>query len=414
MKRIAFIIQQYGEEVNGGAEVHCRQLAERLALFYDVEVLTTCSVNGEKWANHFNTGLSTLNNVTVRRFFVSRLRNEREMLRLEKKIRHRIGNKKTDDRSVILNAVDHFLYQWRQRKLERLCSKWIIAQGPFAPSLPEFIKKNESSYHCFIFFTYLFYPTVFGLPISPQKSIFIPTAHDEWALRLPVYRKLFSSPFQIMFNTSKERELIKEMMGEKLANSMIAGAGISDPVPVKYIDIRKELNISEDFILFIGRVDANKLDPTYLDWFLKYIEEGDRKIKLVIIGSLFMKIPEHNNIISAGFVSEEFKLNAIKQSLFLFQPSRFESLSLVVLEAFVHGKPVLVNNQCNVMEEHIRKSEAGLSFSDYPEFRYSMDTLLDDRPAYLRMGSLGEAYVKENYQWNSIIDQYRDVIDKMN
>ena len=40
-KKIAFIIIRYGVAVNGGAEAHCRMLAERLIPFYDVEVLTT-------------------------------------------------------------------------------------------------------------------------------------------------------------------------------------------------------------------------------------------------------------------------------------------------------------------------------------------------------------------------------------
>lgn len=41
MKKIAFIIVRYGENINGGAEVHCQMLAERLLPYYEVEVLTT-------------------------------------------------------------------------------------------------------------------------------------------------------------------------------------------------------------------------------------------------------------------------------------------------------------------------------------------------------------------------------------
>ena len=41
MKKIAFIIVRYGENINGGAEVHCQMLAERLLPITKVEVLAT-------------------------------------------------------------------------------------------------------------------------------------------------------------------------------------------------------------------------------------------------------------------------------------------------------------------------------------------------------------------------------------
>ena len=68
MKKIAFIIIRYGVEVNGGAEVHCRMLAERLRPYYDVEVLTTTTRIFRDPASDYPEGVSTVNGVTVRRF----------------------------------------------------------------------------------------------------------------------------------------------------------------------------------------------------------------------------------------------------------------------------------------------------------------------------------------------------------
>ncbi len=49
MRRIAFVVQRYGEEIIGGADPHCRLLAERLLPWFDVEVLTTCEYDYLTW-----------------------------------------------------------------------------------------------------------------------------------------------------------------------------------------------------------------------------------------------------------------------------------------------------------------------------------------------------------------------------
>ena len=77
MKKIAFIIIRYGVEVNGGAEVHCRMLAERLRPYYDVEVLTTTTKVFRDRDNDYPEGVSTVNGVTVRRFKPAPIDGER-------------------------------------------------------------------------------------------------------------------------------------------------------------------------------------------------------------------------------------------------------------------------------------------------------------------------------------------------
>ena len=75
--RLAFVVQRYGLEVNGGAEVECRLLAERLSRHMSVEVLTTCAVDYHTWGNHYPPGLEMINGVPVRRFPVDRERKMR-------------------------------------------------------------------------------------------------------------------------------------------------------------------------------------------------------------------------------------------------------------------------------------------------------------------------------------------------
>ena len=68
-EKIAFIVVRYGKDINGGAEYHCRMLAERLVNDYDVEVLTTCVKNYVTGDNEYPEGEEILNGVLVRRFY---------------------------------------------------------------------------------------------------------------------------------------------------------------------------------------------------------------------------------------------------------------------------------------------------------------------------------------------------------
>ena len=74
MKRIAFVNQRYGLEVNGGSEYYTRLMAERLAKYYEVDVLTTKAVDYTTWKDWYVRDVETINGVTVRRFSVAQER----------------------------------------------------------------------------------------------------------------------------------------------------------------------------------------------------------------------------------------------------------------------------------------------------------------------------------------------------
>jgi glycosyltransferase involved in cell wall biosynthesis len=411
MKKIAFIVQQYGLEMYGGAELHCMRLAEKMASFYKVEVLTTCSLDFLTWANHYPEGESEINRVTVKRFKVSQLRDWGKMGLLEKKVKYErhVPAKKKGIKSIF-------------KKIAALIKKsatredyinWVIAQGPTTPDLINYIKANENDYDSLIFFSYLYYPTVFGIHINRQKTIFIPLAHDEWALYMPVFERMFRIPACIMYNTRAEKALVNRLFKNESVYSEIAGTWVNIPAELPDIDVKTTLKIYSDYILYVGRIDDFKITNQDFDWFLIYMKESKRNIKMILTGNLYRELPDSDHIMYLGFVDEHIKFNLIKQSLFLFQPSRFESLSIVVLEAFAMERPVLVHKDCEVMKDHIDSSEGGFYYKDYAGFKNAFDQLSDNTSLNTAMGKCGKAYVDKNYSCENIIATFQHVIEQI-
>ena len=73
--KLGVVVQRYGADINGGAELHARYIAERLARKHDVEVLTTCAHDYVTWRNEYPAGEERIGPVQVRRFQVSRERD---------------------------------------------------------------------------------------------------------------------------------------------------------------------------------------------------------------------------------------------------------------------------------------------------------------------------------------------------
>ena len=406
MKKIAFIIQRYGLEINGGAELHCRQLAEKLVPYYEVEVLTTCAIDYLDWADHYPEGVSKINGVTVRRFKVSQVRNGNKMSLIERKTNMR----NEAPRRKGLKKIFYNLLLGKCKGTTKEYTSWIMAQGPTTPALIEYLKKNEEEYSSLIFFTYLYYPTVFGINTNPAKTIFVPTAHDDWCIRIPLFKNIFNTPACIMYNTESEQRMVNRLFGNESIYSEIAGVGVDVPGQLKPINVKQKWKLTGDYILYIGRIDIIKISDEDFDFFLRYNRETKKDLKLVLIGNAYRKIPKNKNIIYLGFVSDEEKFNLLQQCIALFQPSKYESLSMVVLEAFMMKRPVIVHADCEVMKDHVDLSGGGFYFREYHEFKNALQQLINDKDNK-EMGEKGKAYAESRYQWTNIVEKFRYAID---
>lgn len=392
MKRIALVNQRYGLEVNGGSEYYTRLIAERLIKDYEVDVITTKALDYTTWEDFYKADEENINGVHVRRFSVKECR-----------------------------AKDFNEYNGRYLG-ELSCGRpdvekegeWFRKQGPFCPAAIEYIRENKDNYDAFIFVTYLYYLTVQGLPEVSDKAIFIPTAHEEPYIHFKTFEKLFTLPKAYVFLTEEEKSLVQRLFDCRDTPSEVMGTGVEISCEPDESEFRRKYNISGNYIIYVGRIDEGKDCPMMFNYFMEYKKRHpENELKLVLMGKQVCDIPKHSDIISLGFVSEEDKFSGISGAECLILPSRFESLSISVLEAMSLSVPVIVNGVCEVLRGHCTKSNAGLYYTNYFEFEGALDYMLTHRQKYEMMRKNAAEYIDKNYRWSVIMDKFKAVIEEV-
>jgi len=385
--KLAFVVQRYGLEVNGGAELHCRQIAEHLSRFFTIEIITTCAIDYVTWKNEYPEGTSTLNNVTVHKFPVDYPRD----------------NQKFNQFSERIFQQPHTLDDEIQ---------WMKLQGPYSTKLLEFIENNANNYDFFIFFTYLYCTTFFGLPLVKDKAILVPTAHDEPPIYLSIFESLFSLPKALIFNTEEERKFVNLKFKTDHILQDIIGTGIDAPDTMESAAFEQGYGLN-NFIIYVGRIDESKGCKELFDFFIHFKREFPSSLKLVLLGKAVMEVPTHPDIIPLGFVSEQDKYNCIMASELLVMPSRFESLSMVLFEAWHCNRPVLVNGNCEVLKGQCIRSNGGLWYFNFEEFKECLMFLLNDDQMRQTLGSHGKRFTIESYSWSVIERKYCEMFERL-
>jgi glycosyltransferase involved in cell wall biosynthesis len=418
--RLAFIVQRYGTEVLGGSEYHCRVIAERLAPHHDVEVLTTCARDYITWKNEYAEGTDRIRGVTVRRF----------------------ANQATRDISAF-DRYSEWIFNNPHTADDEM--EWLKQQGPWCPALIAYLQANQQRYDVLIFFTYLYATTVLGVEVNPARSILVPTAHDEPAIRLEIYKGVFSKPAAVMFNTDIERCFLKEQFPVLPPLEETVGVGVDIPQHQPYPRMAPPAaqdsaaaesgpqDVSHEFpshltargavfrrrhrlygpiALYGGRIDPGKGCEELIEYFSRYAAAGG-DATLVLMGVKLMPLPEEPFIRFAGLLSDRERLQALEAATVVICPSPYESLSLLALEALSVGTPILVNGRSPVLVEHCVRSNGGLFYADGDEFVEALKTLVRDDRLRAEMGRNGREYVRRNYRWDVVLGKYERVFAKI-
>ncbi|HVC69685.1 MAG TPA: glycosyltransferase family 4 protein [Acidimicrobiales bacterium] len=388
--KLGLVVPRYGEEVVGGTEHWLRMLCEHLVEMkhWDVEVFTTCAISAETWKDELEPGDSRIGGVIVHR---NRSVSGRDPQYLE------------------LNAV---IRGDPGRVPVDVARRFVELVGPVCPAV---LDQAEASDCDLIAVTpYLFWPAVYGAPRLGRRVIFHGAAHDEPELHLSIMREVFLSVGGFAFNSYAERALVErtfpiaELPAAVIGNSVAEGDG--DPATA-----RAELGLGADerFVLCLGRVERDKGVHALADLWHRYRRRRPDAPRLVILGPVHEELPGDDDVVVAGRRSEETKWGALRACDFLIAPSPWESFSLVVLEAWLAGKPVIVNGRCDATVEHCRRSGGGLWFEDRVEFEVIVDRLLDDGALRDHLAGRGGGYARRQFSWPSVIDRYAALAERI-
>ncbi len=382
--KILFIVQRYGHEVDGGAELYCRWLAERLTITHDVTVLTTTARDYTTWANSYPAGETTMNGVTVIRKPVAITRDIHTFNELTARI---------------LSSDNNLTDQ----------EYWLKMQGPWSPDLLDYLEANHYQYDLLIFVTYLYAPTVLGTKIAPEKSLLIPTAHNEPVAYMQIFRDLYQRVAGLMYLTRQEQLFVESTYSVKGKPSILLGTGVDIPkTNLEADDIINRYKIKKPMLFYMGRVDAGKGCDQLIQYFEGYLTRKNIQACLVLAGRCHMPTPQNPAIICPGFIPDDTVKPFLSAADVIVIPSAFESLSILLLQAFACNRPVLVNEKSPVLTAHCHESNGGLYYANQNEFIESLDLLFSNADLREKLGNNGYAYVKNYYTWDQVINRLED------
>jgi glycosyltransferase involved in cell wall biosynthesis len=288
-------------------------------------------------------------------------------------------------------------------------------QGPHCPGLFQHLAESAHHYDAVIFYTALYEPSALGVQQWGKRSILLPLLHDEKPMYLPVFGTVLRSAGALIFQTEAERTLANRLYGIDTRDADVAALGmdVAQPDGSAVDDVLERYGLQRGYLIYVGRIDVAKGCDELLAVFQAHARK-DPSARLVMVGQAIMPIPDDPRIVRTGFVSEADRNALIAGACALVIPSRYESLSMVLLEALLLHTPVIANGLCSVLAEHVQNSGAGRAYRSRRQLRAAlrdMSALPSDER--LRLGERGAGYVQRLYSWPHVLARYAEVIDKV-
>lgn len=408
-EKIAFVVTGYGRNASGGTEQHCRMLAERLLADYDVEVFTTCVNDYTRGENELPVGEEWDNGVLVRRFEANPIHPELydyyvKKSRWSRRLRRHLYQLRLLRFFAHVQPVSTYMQKMEQKVMQ----SYVF----YSPRLISYMQEHKDDYKAVIPIN-ISYPLAYYVSLCiPDKTILIPTMHYESSAFRSIYTEVFTKVAYVGFNTMAEQKLAERIFGKKnMSPHGIISVGINESIDADWEKTKRKFNLPDEYLLFVGRVDPGKLHHV-VEYYLSYRNKYEKtNLKLVLVGGLFTEMVQHPDIIYTGFVGEAEKYAIIQHAKVFVNPSKFESLSLILLEGMSRGKAMLVNGRCAVLKEHCEQSDgAAMYYMNRRDFASQLYKIENSDELRIQMGEKGKRYVAGNYNWDLIMNRLKTAI----
>jgi glycosyltransferase involved in cell wall biosynthesis len=382
-KKILIVTSLFTGKSLGGTDRHTLELAKILSIQYEITIGTTNSSDYITWRGDLQDGEFQFENIKVQRFKAEKQRNIKKFNRFYTSLLKKNNLTKED------------------------CSNFINQQGPIVNNLVKYIQSNILNYDIFLFIGYMYFPTIYSLPLVKEKSILIPALHDEPVAYFPIYKEILTDDIIYAFNTIDELALFNKIFNFIPKKNNVIGINISRVNELENENRFKSIDFK--FILYIGRIDNGKGIPELINFFKHWKFKNNSDIKLILSGKGDSSISTDDDIIITGYITETEKEYLIQKSILLINPSSLESFSLLLMEAWKFEKAVIVNSKSEILKNHCIRSNAGLYYSDLESFEKVINLVINDNELLVKLGENGKKYISMNYSSEIILNKFNQL-----
>ena len=405
--KLAVVIPWFGRDLKGGAEQQAWQIASRLgARGHAINVLTTCCrSHQDDWAtNHWPAGSVTEpEGFVVRRFPVE----ERDRRSFDQVC------------SRLLSLPPEALVPGVS-PLPPNESRIFVAELIKSNALLTFLTTERENFDWFIFLPYLYGPILDGIPIVGDRAALQPCLHDEAYAYLPEVADAFYRAALLFFNSEGERELALRLFGPGIYEKChLVGEGVEEKASASHTAFEANGEASPGrYVLYLGRKDEGKNLPLLLRAFRRFRAvrpNSDLKLLLAGHGSADLELQDSGTVEDLGVVSDARKEQLLRQCTALFQPSQKESFSRVMMEAWMHGKPVGAHRRCLATAIAVERSGGGWVAETEEEWA-SLFTAVHQLPPQTleELGWRGRHYAEDFADWNHVVERYEAALSTPN
>jgi glycosyltransferase involved in cell wall biosynthesis len=387
--RLAFVPTRYGEGFVGGSEAVMGEAARGLAARgYDVEVLTTTALSHYTWENALPAGTSEDRGVVVRRFRTA-----------------------VTPLTVAQAEREHRVLHGPPLSVEEEIS-WV--NGRFrVPDLYFYLSGHAEEYDAIVFSPYLFWSTIYGASVAPERSVIMPCLHDEPYARLRVVSDLLANAAGLWFLSEPEHQLAHRVTRWLPPAHAVVGAAVQAPASYDPEGFRERHGLTRPFVIYAGRREEGKGWTELLRAFTATVLNRHLPFDLVTFGAGDPNIPERlrSRVIDLGFLPDEEVPNALAAAEALINPSVNESFSRTTMEAWLAGTLVLASAASDVLVWHCERSGGGLTYVDDYELGEVLTFLAESPKAAAAIADRGRDYVLSNYTWDLVLDRMERALE---